>query len=99
MAHAAQFYGFTIPLVTRFDAIIDDARLRLTSPKTLDDRIVILDIDEKSLGKLGRWPWSRDKIATLIDKLFNEYGVVIVGFDVVFAEPDDSSGMDSLNKL
>lgn len=97
LGHAAQFYN--IPFISRFDSIIDDARLRLTSPKTLDERIVILDIDEKSLGKLGRWPWSRDKIATLIDKLFNEYGIVIVGFDVVFAEPDVSSGMGTLDAL
>ncbi|HEY4372559.1 MAG TPA: CHASE2 domain-containing protein [Burkholderiales bacterium] len=101
MAHAAfsDSNGFSIPFVKRFDSIIDDARLRVTSPKTLDDRIVILDIDEKSLGKLGRWPWSRDKVATLIDKLFNDYGVAIVGFDVVFAEPDNSSGMATLDAL
>ncbi|HEX4326878.1 MAG TPA: adenylate/guanylate cyclase domain-containing protein [Burkholderiales bacterium] len=99
LAHAAQFNGFNIPFVSRLDSIIDDTRLRLTNPRTLDSRIVILDIDEKSLGKLGRWPWSRDKIATLIDKLFNDYGIAIVGFDVVFAEPDNSSGMASLSAL
>ena len=97
LVHAAEL--FNIRIISQLDAIIYDARMRVTMPGTLDSRIVILDIDEKSLGKLGRWPWSRDKLANLIDKLFSEYGVAIVGFDVVFAEPDVSSGIRSLEKL
>jgi len=70
-------------------------------PGTVDDRVVILDIDEKSLDPraLGRWPWGRDKIVKLLQKLFDKYGVVIVGFDVVFAEPDESSGLPVLEEL
>ena len=97
LVHAAEFYN--IRLISQLDAIVYDTRLRLTMPSKIDDRIVILDIDEKSLGKLGRWPWSRDKMAGLIDKLFGEFGVVMVGFDVVFAEPDVSSGIRSLENL
>jgi len=70
-------------------------------PGTVDDRVVILDIDERSLDPraLGRWPWSRDKIVGLLQKLFDKYGVVLIGFDVVFAEPDESSGLPVLEKL
>lgn len=99
LAHAAELNGFKIRFIEQLDAIIYDTRMRLTMPNTVDDRIVILDIDEKSLGKLGRWPWSRDKMATLIDKLFNEYGVGMIGFDVVFAEPDISSGIRTLEAM
>ena len=91
VGHAARFYN--IGLITQLDNIIYDTRLRLTMPGTVDERVVILDIDEKSLGKLGRWPWSRDKLAGLIDKLFSEYGVAIIGFDVVFAEADDGNAL------
>ena len=66
-------------------------------PKTVDPRVVILDIDEQSLAEQGRWPWGRDKLALLMDKLFNHYGIRLVGFDVVFAEPDDSSGLKTLD--
>jgi adenylate cyclase len=97
LAHGAEL--FNIRFISQLDAIIYDARLRLTMPNKLEDRIVILDIDEKSLGKLGRWPWSRDKMAALIDKLFGQYGVTMIGFDVVFAEPDISSGIRSLEAL
>jgi adenylate cyclase len=65
----------------------------------MDERVVILDIDEKSLAEQGRWPWGRDKLATLMNKLFDQYGLKLVGFDVVFAEPDDSSGLNSLESL
>ena len=50
---------------------------------------VIAAIDEKSLAELGRWPWKRTTIARLIDTL-KEYGAKSVGFDVVFAEPDEN---------
>ncbi len=97
LGHAARVYQ--IPLVSVLDAFIYDARLRLTMPGGVDDRVVILDIDEKSLAEGGRWPWSRDKMATLLDRLFDHYGIAILGFDVVFAEPDDSSGLKSLDAL
>jgi adenylate cyclase len=50
----------------------------------------IIDIDEKSLGEIGQWPWPRTVVADLVTAL-RDYGVAVVGFDVVFAEPDRTS--------
>ncbi len=99
LGHAAKFYH--IPFIDQLDRIIYDARLRLTLPGGVDDRIVILDIDEKSLAtpELGRWPWGRHIVAGMVEKLFDKYGVQILGFDVVFAEPDRSSGLPVLEGL
>ena len=97
LGHSLEAYR--IGLVDRLDAIIYDARLRLTMPRDVDDRVVIVDIDEKSLAEQGRWPWGRDRLALMMDKLFDGYGVKLVGFDVVFAEPDVSSGIKSLETL
>ena len=99
LGQAARFYQ--IGLITQLDNIFYDYRLRLTMPGTVDERIVILDIDEKSLAvpELGRWPWGRDKISTLVQKLFDKYGVVVIGFDVVWAERDESSGLKVLDQL
>ncbi|MDP1634929.1 MAG: CHASE2 domain-containing protein, partial [Gallionellaceae bacterium] len=94
---AAKFYR--LGFVQFIDAKLYDYRLRLTLPEKTDERIVILDIDEKSLKEEGRWPWSRDKMATLTDKLFEHYAVAVVGFDVVFAERDNSSGLKVLQEL
>jgi adenylate cyclase len=71
----------------------------MTMPGGEDERIVILDIDEASLGEIGRWPWSRDLMAETLDKLFTRYGVELVAFDVVWAERDPSSGMPVLERL
>lgn len=97
LGHSAEIYR--IGLIERFDAIFYDAKLRLTMPRDIDQRIVVVDIDEKSLAEQGRWPWGRDRMARLMDKLFDGYGVQLVGFDVVFAEPDVSSGIKSLEQI
>ena len=102
VGHAARFYN--VALISQLDNIIYDARLRLTMPRGVDERIVILDIDEGSLaerelGGVGRWPWPRDVMARIVEKLFDQYEVAIVGFDVVFAEADYSSGIRTLDAL
>ena len=78
----------SIPALDRMEAFAYDARLVLTMPQTPDDRVVIIDIDEKSLVAEGQWPWGRNKLASLVNNLFDQYGVKVVGFDVVFPEPD-----------
>jgi len=49
--------------------------------------VTIVDIDEKSLAKLGQWPWPRTRIADLITDL-TRLGAVVIAFDIIFAEPD-----------
>lgn len=88
-----------IGVMQRLDDIIYDARLRATAPRTQDDRIVIVDIDEKSLAEVGRWPWGRNRLGQLVDELFTHQKVALLGFDVVFAEPDESSGLARLTEL
>jgi len=88
-----------LPMLQRLDNVLYDARLRATMPRTLDERIVIVDIDEKSLGEVGRWPWSRNRMAELTDELFDRQQVAVAGFDIVFAEPDESSGLKRLRQL
>jgi adenylate cyclase len=97
VGHAARRYE--VPFITQLDNIIYDARLQVTMPGTVDESVVILDIDEKSLQEVGRWPWPRDVMARLLDTLFDKYQVGIVGFDVVFAEADYSSGIRTLERL
>lgn len=97
IGHAAKFYQ--VGIISQLDNIIYDTRLRLTMPRGMDERIVILDIDEKSLQEVARWPWPRDVMAALITKLFDQYQISIVAFDVVFAESDFSSGIKRLDAL
>ena len=49
--------------------------------------VVIVDIDEKSLGKIGQWPWPRTRMADLVNRLA-QLGASVVAFDIVFSERD-----------
>ena len=94
---AAKFYQ--LGFVSFMESRLYDSRLRWTMPNTVDESIVILDIDEKSLRDEGHWPWSRDKLAQVVDTLFDKYKIAVLGFDVVFAEKDNSSGLAVLQDL
>jgi adenylate cyclase len=76
-----------------------DARVRLFLDATRDPRIVIVDIDEKSLNAEGHWPWGRHKLALMVRQLFDKYRVRVVGFDVAFPEDDSSSGLPVLESI
>jgi len=58
-------------------------------PRPLMDNspVAIIDLDDASLEEVGQWPWPRNVIAQMVANLFN-MGVGVVGFDVIFAEPD-----------
>ena len=82
----------------KFNANFIDLAYTLRGEVSSSKDIAIIDIDEKSLQKLGQWPWSRDKIATIVQNL-KEAGVGIVGFDMVFAEADRTSPAKLLSDL
>ncbi len=84
--------------IRRMDGFLSGLRMRI-EPPVLDRRIVIVDIDEKSLALVGRFPWSRDIQARLVSQLTSHYQVGAVGFDIAFPEPDTSSGYDVLERL
>lgn len=81
-----------------FEYKIKDLMFKARGEIKGNENIIIIDIDEKSLKELGQWPWSRDKVAHLLQNL-SEYGVGIVGLDVVFAEPDNSSPKKVFQKM
>jgi CHASE2 domain-containing sensor protein len=69
------------------DASVYDTVVRMTSTRPPAGRIVIIDVDERSLAKFGQWPWKRDLIALLIDTLRKD-GAAVVALDIMFPEPD-----------
>ncbi len=58
--------------------------------KKKDSNVVIIDIDEKSLGKFGQFPWNRTVFAKILDKL-NTSDPKAIGFDIFFTEKDKQS--------
>jgi adenylate cyclase len=49
--------------------------------------VVIVDIDDRSLREIGQWPWPRSLLAQLTRRLAQD-GAAVIGFDMIFAEPD-----------
>ncbi len=77
--------------IQRLDYLLYDLRMRTMLPyqqvSASQHKVVIIDVDEKSLKKVGRWPWSRRVMKSLIANLEGA-GVTAIGFDIVFAEPE-----------
>jgi len=86
-------------IIDRVENYLYDVRIQLTMPGTMDDRIVIVDIDEASQVKLGQWPWPRDTLAAIVDNLFDHYGVRVMGFDSLFAEAEETSAERLIESL
>ena len=89
----------TLPGIKTLDTLSYDWRMRLIAPNTPDQRVAIIDIDPASLAAMGRWPWPRRRMAEMVNILFDHYHIRALGFDVVFAEPDTSSGLALLQSL
>ncbi len=71
----------------RLDHTVYDIMLRAAGTRPPDDRVVIVDVDERSLSTVGQWPWRRDLVARLIERL-RDSGASVIAVDVMFAEPD-----------
>lgn len=74
--------------------VISDRARQFLATDEPDVRILIVDIDEASLGSVGPWPWARHRIADLVESLLDVYQARAVGLDIVFPtpSPDPQSG-------
>jgi len=77
-------------ILESFDGTLRDYMFSFRGKVEPKNDVVIIDIDEKSLDKIGQWPWGRDKVALLLQKLTNSK-IGAIGMDIVFAEKDKSS--------
>ncbi len=75
-----------------------DVRMLSRGSRATCGQVVIATVDEKSLNELGRWPWPRSYLGKLLETL-KGFGAKAVGFDIVFAEPDENSGLTEIKDL
>jgi adenylate cyclase len=76
-----------------------DRFIGLQASSEPDSRIVVVDIDEASLTAAGAWPWSRQRIAELLENLLGPYGARGVALDLVLPERADAAGDARLGML
>lgn len=92
-------FGLNKPrFLASLDNRVTDLMFHLRGVEKPSGRVVIVDIDEKSLAALGQWPWPRNVMADLVQKI-GTAGARSIGFDMVFAEPDRTSPERLLNAL
>lgn len=82
-------YTEALPLYY-IDNFLYDSYLRHQSSGVISDKVVVIDVDERSINSIGQWPWPRYRIAELIEKL-GEMQPSAIGIDIVFPEPDRTS--------
>src|SRR5512135_1013443 len=78
------------PLAVFLEGKVYDTFLRSAPRHPPTASVVIADIDEATLARMGQWPWPRYRVARLLDRL-REGGASAVALDMVFAEPDRTS--------
>ena len=95
------FLAFAALQVTFIDTIelkLYDARMAMRGQAEESESIVLVEIDNDSIDKLGRWPWPRSRIAEGI-KTVSDAGARLIGLNIIYSEPDESTALKELQYL
>lgn len=87
------------PLKSRLRNVVFDTYQQIDPRKHFEGSpVLIVDIDEESLRRIGQWPWPRDYLA-LITRYLQDAGAAAIAYDVFFAEPDSSSPSLAMERM
>jgi adenylate cyclase len=86
------------PLIDVLELKTYDMRLRAAGPRATPAEVVIAAVDEKSLTRVGRWPWSRRTMGNLVEKL-DRAGARVIAFDVLFSEAENTRLLEEIDRL
>lgn len=92
MAASLVFAVFAVRPPSRIDNVLYDVLTRANAHPA-DDSILIIDIDDRSLARMGTWPWGRDTHARMVDQL-TQAGAKTIVYDVLFSEPSRYPAQD-----
>ena len=91
-------YALDVYILDLIELKTYDLRFLWRGPEKPAPAVAMVVIDEKSLEVEGRWPWPRSKFARLIDLLSRD-GAKVIGFDVIFSEPDENSELALIDEI
>ncbi|MBP9713022.1 MAG: CHASE2 domain-containing protein [Sterolibacterium sp.] len=66
--------------------------------RTPSDKLAVIAIDKRSIDNIGRWPWSRDVLADMIDHL-SAAGAKVIAATVFYSEPQRDAGLIYIQQL
>lgn len=84
--------------VEGFDFLLNDSRFLFRGEQKSKAPVALLTIDDRSIEEIGRWPWSREKIAFVLDQVMQN-GATAIGLDMVFAEPQSDPKLELIKKI
>ncbi len=84
------FAGNKPLLLQSLDNQVTSSMFHWRGKQTPQQPVIIVDIDEKSLSQQGQWPWPRNQVADLIEKI-QQQGAKVIGLDIMFIEADRTS--------
>ncbi len=90
-------YVWSPSILRTIDLKLSDFRFKIRGEVTPNSNVAIVAIDEKSINQLGRWPWSRYRLAELIDKL-KDYDPKVIAFDITFSEHESEDADRALGE-
>ena len=91
------FMGFSF--FESLEKIIYEIEMRLDMPRNPpESKVALVNIDDKSINKLGKWPWPRHIIAEMI-KILKANGAKLIGLDMVFSEKEQNPGIREIKEL
>lgn len=85
---AAIYLAYGLQIFQRFELVTYDYRCMMRGSRPAQPQIVVIEISDDSVAKIGRWPWERNWHASLI-KILKKLGAKAVVFDVIFSEQSD----------
>jgi len=92
------FFFFRIDFLDTLELKSYDLMMKFRSDPGVSNEVVIVDIDNDSIEKLGRWPWPRSLLAKIINKI-NAGGPRVIGLNIILSEPEESNGLEELTNL
>jgi adenylate cyclase len=83
----------------RVELLLYDLRYHIQGRLAPPKDIVIVGIDDRSIERIGRWPWDRSRIASVVD-ILKDMGAKVIAVDIIFSEPwkDDDVLSESMKR-
>jgi adenylate cyclase len=87
-----------LPITEFMELKLYDLKFLYRGARPPAPQIALVAVDDESVKKVGRWPWSREVIAQLISRI-KEAEAKVIGLDIVFAERQETAAMTALHNL
>jgi len=89
---------FRLPFTEFIELKFYDLKFQFRGVRPPAPEVAIVSIDEESVKRVGRWPWSREVMAQLLGSI-KEAEPRVIGLDIVFAERQETAALTVLQRL